>query len=103
VLGFPAFDGLRNDPVVMLRIFENIYNVKRLQPGRLMSAVGANAQLSHDCSTLGGNSGSCVIDLGSHKIVGLHFQGRYLEENLAVALGALTKDPLLKKAKVAFV
>ena len=34
VIGYPAFDS-RNDPAEMIRIFENIFNVKRLQPGML--------------------------------------------------------------------
>ncbi|MFO0910835.1 MAG: serine protease [Isosphaeraceae bacterium] len=102
IIGFPAFDGLRNDPVVMMRIFENIFNVKRLQPGQVMKSDGKGS-ISHDCSTLGGNSGSCLVDLQTHQVVGLHFSGRYLEENSAVGLGALTKDALLKKAQANFV
>ena len=27
----------------------------------------------HDCSTLGGVSGSCVVDLDSNQVIGLHF------------------------------
>ena len=34
VVGYPASDSRRNDPDEMRRIFDNIYNVKRLQPGR---------------------------------------------------------------------
>jgi V8-like Glu-specific endopeptidase len=58
------------------------------------------ALFTHDCSTLGGNSGSCVIDLESNRVLGLHFKGRYLEANWAVALWKLADDPLLKKAGV---
>ena len=35
VVGYPASDSRRNDPDEMRRIFDNIYNVKRLQPGEL--------------------------------------------------------------------
>ena len=38
----------------------------------------------HDCSTLGGNSGSVVLDLATGQAVGLHFAGRFLEANYAV-------------------
>ena len=103
VIGFPARDDRRNDPIEMERIFESIYNVKRLQPGTIME-MAQNDQniLYHDCSTLGGNSGSCVIDLEMNKIIGLHFGGTYGSKNHAVALWKLVNDPLLQKAGVNF-
>lgn len=100
VLGYPAWDGRRNDPEIMRRIFSNIYGVKRLQPGKITRLQ--LSLLNHDCSTLGGNSGSCVVDLETNQVVGLHFAGRYLEANSAVALWTLTDDPLLKAAGVNF-
>jgi hypothetical protein len=101
VVGYPAWDGRRNDPEPMTKIFSNIYNVKRLQPGKLMRLKGPIAY--HDCSTLGGNSGSAVFDLQTQQIVGLHFSGLFQKDNQAVALWKLSKDPLLRKAKVNFV
>jgi V8-like Glu-specific endopeptidase len=56
----------------------------------------------HDCSKLGGNSGSCVIDLETNQVIGLHFGGRYLGRNSAVALWELRDDRLLKKGRVNF-
>ncbi|MEZ5351923.1 MAG: serine protease [Bryobacteraceae bacterium] len=102
VVGYPAADPYRNDPENMRRIFSGIYNVKRLQPGGLMTIDANLPILQHDCSTLGGNSGSCVIDLETHQVVGLHFGGRYRQANSAVVLSRLIKDPLVKKAKIAF-
>jgi S1-C subfamily serine protease len=101
VVGYPAWDGRRNDPAVMMNIFSNVFNIKRLQPGELRQVFDQGI-LHHDCSTLGGNSGSCVVDLETGQVIGLHFGGRFLEVNQAVALWNLTKDPLLKKAKVNF-
>lgn len=101
-VGYPAWDGRRNDPAEMQRIFTNIYNVKRLQPGEIVQTQ-PNHELVHDCSTLGGNSGSCVVDLETHQVLGLHFGGRYLEGNRAVALWQLIGDPLIQKAKLNFV
>jgi hypothetical protein len=98
--GFPAWDGRRNDPEPMMRIFQNVFNVKRLQPGEVCENRGR--VFIHDCSTLGGNSGSAVIDLETGHIVGLHYGGRYQQGNFAIALWQLTDDPLLKKAKVNF-
>jgi hypothetical protein len=103
VIGYPAFDS-RNDPNEMVRIFNNIFNVKRLQPGTLTEVVSVEELniVGHDASTLGGNSGSGVFDYESGKVLGLHFGGRYLEGNNAVPLWMLTEDALLKKAGVNF-
>ena len=49
-------------------------------------------EINHDCSTLGGNSGSPVIDLETHRVLGLHFGGRYMEKNHAVPLWTLQND-----------
>jgi V8-like Glu-specific endopeptidase len=103
VVGYPAWDGRRNDPEHMRQIFANIFNVKRLQPGEMREILDRKSLFTHDCSTLGGNSGSCVVDLESHRVVGLHFGGRYLQGNSAVALWKLVDDPLLKEAGVNFV
>jgi hypothetical protein len=101
--GYPAWDGRRNDQIEMMRIFANIFNVKRVQPGELrgFDRLARNV-ITHDCSTLGGNSGSCLIDLETDQVVALHFGGKYMEANKAVALWKLTKDPLLARAKVNF-
>ena len=40
--------------------------------------------ITHDCSTLGGNSGSVLLDLQTGEAVGLHFAGLYLQDNFAV-------------------
>jgi hypothetical protein len=102
VIGYPAWDGRRNDPRHMQQIFTDIFDVKRLQPGEIRSFEDAIPQVIHDCSTLGGNSGSPVFDLESHRVVGLHFGGRYLEGNRAVPLWRLLEDELLVKAGVNF-
>jgi endonuclease G len=82
VIGYPAHDSRIPDFDLMTRIFGNVYNKKRLAPGTITGASGN--QITHDCSTLGGNSGSVVLDLVTGKAVGLHFAGRYLENNFAV-------------------
>ncbi|MCI2421579.1 serine protease [Saccharopolyspora sp. K220] len=99
VVGYPAADSRRNDPEEMQRIFAGIYNVKRLQPGAVQSA---SETVVHDCSTLGGNSGSCLLDLETSMVIGLHFGGRYLQGNQAVPLWRLADDPLLQRAGVEF-
>ena len=93
VVGYPAADPKRNDPAEMQRIFAGVYEKKRLAPGRIATIDSATGHLSHDCSTLGGNSGSCVVDLSTNSVVGLHFEGDYLIANNAVLLPALAARP----------
>lgn len=102
-IGYPAWDGRRNEPESMRRIFMDVYNVKRLQPGTATEFLPDEFTLKHDCSTLGGNSGSPVFDLTDHQVLGLHFGGRYGIGNYAVPLWQLVDDPLLRRAGVNFV
>lgn len=102
VIGYPAWDGRRNDPAQMRQLFANTFDVKRLQPGQITDWPGRGEVIHHDCSTLGGNSGSPVVDLDTHQVVGLHFRGRYLVTNNAVPLWRLTGDDLLTAAGITF-
>ncbi|MEG4288047.1 serine protease [Microcoleus sp. C2C3] len=91
VIGYPGRDGLRNDYQVMERIFGGVYDVKRLQPGKITGVY--NNVITHDCSTLGGNSGSVVLDLETGKALALHFAGSYRKTNYAVPASVI-KDRL---------
>jgi endonuclease G, mitochondrial len=96
-VGYPAPDP-RNDVALQDKIFGGVYYVKRLQPG----VVRARAQvqsfenevnaMTHDASTLGGNSGSAIIDVDSGEVVALHFAGEYLKANYAVPMYELARD-----------
>ena len=97
VIGYPARDE-RNDVALQDRIFNRIYNVKRLQPGviraraRIQSFENTVNALTHDASTLGGNSGSAVIEIDTGEVVALHFAGEYLKANYAVPMHELARD-----------
>ncbi|SFP85650.1 V8-like Glu-specific endopeptidase [Geodermatophilus dictyosporus] len=82
VVGYPAYDS-RNDAADQQRIFDGIYNYKRLAPGQVTALVQQDL-LHHDATTLGGNSGSVLIDLASGKAFGLHFGGIEGDRNFAV-------------------
>ena len=107
VIGYPAFDP-RNNPKVQNRVFGGVYYVKRLQPGRLTGRQRIRSfghvvdAASHDTSTLGGNSGSAVIDIRTGNVVALHFAGRYLEANYAVPASELARDTHVVDAGVSF-
>ncbi len=83
-IGYPAWDGDRNDPELMDRIFGARYEVKRFSPGRVIGHGEDGRVVLSDYTSLGGNSGSAVIDLGTGEIVGLHFAGVFREANHAV-------------------
>jgi pimeloyl-ACP methyl ester carboxylesterase len=107
VIGYPAKDP-RNDVALQDRIFGGTYQRKRLQPGRLgryqkVRSFGNDVEaVTHDSSTLGGNSGSAVFDVSTGKVVGLHFAGRYLEANFAVPMWELALDARIVDAGVRF-
>jgi endonuclease G len=102
VIGYPALDP-RNDVALQYQIFGKLFNVKRLQPGvlRPMAEIRSfenvvNA-LTHDASTLGGNSGSAVLDAKTGEVVALHFAGEYLKANYAVSMYDLAEDTRFAK------
>ena len=84
VIGYPARDSGRNDALVMADLFNNIYEVKRLSPGRISGVRPDRFIMTHDCTTLGGNSGSVVLNLEDGKAAGLHFAGIFKDDNFAV-------------------
>jgi endonuclease G len=84
VIGYPAFDSRGPDADLMRRIFGDDYDLKRLEPGTIMGVDDEFHVLRHDASTLGGNSGSVILDLETGEAVGLHFAGSFLDLNYAV-------------------
>lgn len=55
---------------------------KRCSPGRVtLIPADRDHAFEHNCSTLGGNSGSCVLSVSGHKVVGLHYGGLEVGEN----------------------
>ncbi|HZT78693.1 MAG TPA: serine protease, partial [Gemmataceae bacterium] len=102
LIGYPVRDARRNEPERVARIFRDVYNVKRVQPGQLRGLLRfENVQLlRHDCAPLGQTTGSPVLDLETHQVVGLQLGGRYLQESTAIPTWVLRDDPLLRRAGV---
>jgi hypothetical protein len=99
--GYP-FDDYRNPQEARMKIFGNLYGIKRLSPGQLMKGSGkkddkGKTYLLHDCSTLGGNSGSPVVDLESRAVYGLHFGGVYGKRNYAWPMWRVCEVDTIKK------
>ena len=81
-IGYPAFDSRIPEIDLMQRIFGHRYNKKCLAPGCVSGLQ--DVRLLHNCTTLGGNSGSAVIDLETGEVLGLHFSGAFMVSNYAV-------------------
>lgn len=107
VIGYPAQD-TRNDLAVQAQIFHNRFQIKRLQPGRIRDRleVASFEQrvrcMTHDASTLGGNSGSAVIEVATGAVIGLHFGGKYLVTNYSVPMYELARDPRVVEMGLSF-
>lgn len=99
VIGYPARDPFFPDPATMDRIFGARYDKKRLAPG-LVQEVTSN-RLFHDCTTLGGNSGSVIVSIKSGKAVALHFAGTMFSKNHAVPISIVheTLDAVLRQTR----
>jgi endonuclease G len=106
-IGYPAFD-TRNDADVQNDLFRKVFGVKRLQPGTMGGRQSTESfgkmvsALRHNCSTLGGNSGSALVDLNTGQVLGLHFGGRYEVINFAVPCRELARDGRIVDAGVTF-
>ncbi|MDA8586765.1 DNA/RNA non-specific endonuclease [Rhodobacteraceae bacterium] len=83
-VGYPAADPNRNDANLMDDLFSSTYNVKRFSPGLCTGYTPDGHTLFADYTTLGGNSGSIVLDIATQKAVALHFAGVFEETNFAV-------------------
>jgi hypothetical protein len=104
LIGYPVRDARRNEPEPIARIFRDVYNVKRVQPGVLRGQLNFHEVqlLRHDCAPLGQTSGAPLIDLETQQVIGLQTSGRYLETSTAIPLYTLRDDPLLRRAGVTF-
>ena len=78
------------------RVFRMRYGFKRLALGRITHTLGQVPNdtvpwaIGHDATTLGGNSGSCVVGLGDEgPLLGLHFGGIFFDHNLAHVFAAV--------------
>jgi serine protease len=103
VVGYPALprvlpndeDGRRRMDVVqrLREIFGMDYGVRYLSPGLVMTPPATLEDspkhwvFTHDATSLGGNSGSCVLSFDHDlNVAGLHFAGDWLRANYAHAM-----------------
>lgn len=85
-VGYPQKDP--RNPQFVPAIYGGRFGVLRGAPGEVLDIVGT--ELRHDCSTLGGNSGSPVLAMSSTMVAGVHREGPlFLFRNEAVAAPAV--------------
>ncbi len=85
---------------VLDKLYRNRFGSKRWAPGLVEAGAGqlsGDAKkwvMSHDASTLGGKSCSCIVDFANNgeRVVGLHFGGRPRVENYAHVVAALQES-----------
>lgn len=95
-IGYPARDPSIRDQKLVISIFgDDVYEKKRLAPG-IVKKVEED-YLKHDCSTLGGNSGSVLLDLKTGKAIGLHYGG-LVDDSANLGVTASHLKTLLKNA-----
>lgn len=81
---------------VLKLLFDKLWGFKRLAPGEIMPPTLGARTLSHDASTLGGNSGSLVMGLDSiPAVTGIHYGGTWGSDraNWAHAIAQIIDEP----------
>lgn len=99
VVGYPGSEH-STTPDMFAQLFAGVKSFKRLAPGRITAAAGELEDdprkwiLTHDASTLGGNSGSALADYDQdgRTLLGLHFAGQHARQNWAHALERITPE-----------
>jgi S1-C subfamily serine protease len=90
VIGYPARDAVRN-PLFADAVFAGRYGVRRAAIGEMLDGTAA-PHFYHDCSTLGGNSGSPVFSMQTGRVVGMHRSGFFMYRNEAIEGSALDRE-----------
>lgn len=95
LIGYGARDSRVPGIELMERIFGDVFNTKRLAPGKTVNVF--SDRIIHDCSSPGSWTGAALVSLDSGKIVGLQSGGRMFENNSAIPASAIRES--LFKAK----
>lgn len=96
IIGYPSLD-FREARDGLNLVFRNVFDVKRLMPGKIMGTSRFGREnslvLTHDATTTGGTSGAPLIDLETGTVIGIHVGGRSLHANYAFPAWEIGRDP----------
>ena len=101
VIGHPSFDS-NLDPLPRIYGFGDAFGIKRFSPGLLRAVEHRSWRFHdvpvalHDATTLSGSSGSCVFDLETLAVLGLHFGGWPQDAKVASISGQITLAELFE-------
>ncbi len=70
-IGYPTTRDTLYDPGYFFQMFGDMLGVKRLSPGTILGV--SPQRIDHDCATLGGSSGSVILDMNSGRAVALNY------------------------------
>lgn len=73
-IGYPALRDTIYTEEYFYKMFGSLLGSKRLSPGSIVEA--SPERVSHDCATVGGSSGSVILDIASGKAVALNYGER---------------------------
>lgn len=112
VAGYPGVKSLLGVSSQMAKLLfpdATVSGLKRVSPGQLLALLDDlpiapnKPRQSHDGSTLGGSSGSPIIDFDNHRVIALHYRGQYGVANYAVPLWLVKDDVFFSNNGVGFV
>jgi hypothetical protein len=95
VVGHPWWPGQSS---AVTKVFGKADGMKRWSPG-YVTGMSSASTFRHDCSTLGGHSGSCVFTAETHTVVGVHYAGVNTDiagqgsSNAAISLAEIKDSP----------
>ena len=107
IIGYPSYDPYESF-VDQANLFRSIFDKKRFQPGKLNGRADIScfghiiSAIAHDCSTLGGNSGSALISADTAQVVGIHFSGITHVSNYAIPTWELASVPAFRGIEMNF-
>lgn len=98
-VGYPATDP-RIPREFTSAVLHNVFQVKRLIPGRIVSVFGNEGGfrvITSDASTFGGVAGGPVINIQTGRVLAIHIGGKWSEKEGKFAYSHLFSDLLADK------
>ena len=84
-------------------VFGNLREYRRVSPGQMWTTNHPSGRVMHDASTIGGSSGSPLIDLDTGEVIAIHSATSGDDSfNVAISSVVLAADPAVRATGVQF-